>query len=313
MTRFIITIAAALAMTSGVSGVLAAPPPEAGAQTAVVGDLYSGLASGCLSYAKVADLPQGTLIKAGALSLGEKEIADEMAKTPAAMQEQLKKNAFFLAEQLFTQRLILQLAKDEALQLKQDITKAEDRTLVQGFFKKIVEPIKVTDQEVSDFYEANKDMCGGAALDKVKDQLAPYLLGQKQQEAVTRYVKTLGQRMTIEVSAAWAKEQAELSKDNPVGKARASGKPSLVDFGSKGCRPCDMLAPILETLKKKYEGTANVLFISVVEQQLLAARYGIESIPVQIFFDKSGKETFRHVGFYPQEEIEKKMAEMGVM
>jgi len=73
-----------------------------------------------------------------------------------------------------------------------------------------------------------------------------------------------------------------------------------------------MLAPILETLKKKYEGTANVLFISVVEQQLLAARYGIESIPVQVFFDQSGKETFRHVGFYPQEEIEKKMAEMGV-
>jgi len=312
MIRFIIAIATALAVTTGVSDVLASSPAADGGQIAVVGDLYSGLASGCLNYAKAADLPQGTLIKAGALSLGEKEIADEMAKAPPAMQEQLKKNAFFLAEQLFTQRLILQLAKDEAVQSKQDITKADDRTLVQGFFKKITEPIKVTDQEVSDFYKANKDMFDGATLDKVKDQLAPYLLGQKRQEAVTRYIETLGQRMTIEVSAGWAKEQAELSKDNPVGKARASGKPSLVDFGSKGCRPCDMLAPILETLKKKYEGKANVLFISVREEQLLAARYGIESIPVQIFFDKSGKETFRHVGFYPQEEIEKKMAELGV-
>jgi thioredoxin 1 len=44
----------------------------------------------------------------------------------------------------------------------------------------------------------------------------------------------------------------------------------------------------------------------------LAARYGIQSIPVQIFFDKDGKEVFRHVGVFPQEEIEKKLAEMGV-
>ena len=73
-----------------------------------------------------------------------------------------------------------------------------------------------------------------------------------------------------------------------------------------------MLAPILVTLKKKYEGKANVIFISVREEQALAARYGIRLIPVQIFFDKDGKEVFRHTGFWPQEELEKKLAEMGV-
>jgi len=45
---------------------------------------------------------------------------------------------------------------------------------------------------------------------------------------------------------------------------------------------------------------------------VLAARYGIGSIPVQVLFDKDGKERFRHVGFFPQDEIEKKLAEMGV-
>jgi len=97
-----------------------------------------------------------------------------------------------------------------------------------------------------------------------------------------------------------------------VGKARSSGKPSLVDFGSKGCGPCDMMAPILATLSKKYDGKANVLFVHVGEEQILASRYGIQSIPVQVFFDKDGREVFRHVGFFPQEEIEKKLAEMGV-
>jgi thioredoxin 1 len=146
----------------------------------------------------------------------------------------------------------------------------------------------------------------------VKPQIAEFLRQQKQQEVVAQHVRALGQRTHIAVSAAWAEAQAKLAKDNPVDQARASGKPSLVDFGAKGCRPCDMLAPILETLKKKYDGQANVLFVFVVQERILAARYAIDSIPVQVFFDKDGKEVFRHVGFFPQEEIAKQMAKMGV-
>lgn len=43
-----------------------------------------------------------------------------------------------------------------------------------------------------------------------------------------------------------------------------------------------------------------------------AARYGVQSIPVQIFFDKDGREVFRHVGFFPKDQITAKLAEMGV-
>lgn len=42
-------------------------------------------------------------------------------------------------------------------------------------------------------------------------------------------------------------------------------------------------------------------------------RYGIDAIPTQIFFDKEGKEVFRHTGFFPQEQIEKKLSELGAM
>ena len=72
------------------------------------------------------------------------------------------------------------------------------------------------------------------------------------------------------------------------------------------------IAPILKDLEAKYKDKLNVLFVHVREKQILAARYGIETIPVQIFFDRTGKEVFRHVGFWPQAEIEKKLAEMGV-
>jgi thioredoxin 1 len=72
------------------------------------------------------------------------------------------------------------------------------------------------------------------------------------------------------------------------------------------------MAPILEDLKAEYEGRLNVLFVHVREDPVLAAVYGIESIPVQVFFDKAGKEVFRHVGFFARDEIEKKLSELGV-
>ena len=155
-------------------------------------------------------------------------------------------------------------------------------------------------------------MFGGAKLEQVKRSIDQYLLQQKQQEVVSRHIRTMGQRTPIQVSASWAKIQAPLAKDNPVDKVRNSGRPSLVDFGAAGCGPCDRMAPMLAALKKKYAGKVNVEFVHVREEQVLALRYGVQSIPVQIFFDKDGREVFRHTGFYGQAEIEKKLAEMGV-
>ena len=287
----------------------ATTPAPAASQPAAINDTYPGLASSGLVFARLADLPKGTVLKAGDLTIAEKEVADEIAKAPKEVQDQLKKNSFFLLEQMATKALLLREAKADA---GKAAAGADERALIQAHLGKLAESVKVGDEEIAEFYKNNKDAVGGAELDKVKPQIAAYLRQEKQQELVVQHVKTLGQRTSIEVSASWAKEQAALAKDNVVDKARASGKPSLVDFGSKGCRPCDMLAPILETLKKKYDGQANVLFVSVVQEQILAARYGIQAIPVQVFFDKDGKEVLRHVGFWPQEELEKQLAKLGV-
>jgi thioredoxin 1 len=280
--------------------------------TGCVNDSYPALVSGALAYAKLVALPAGTRLKAGELVITEQEVTDQVSKAPADVQGQLRKNQFFLLEQIATGKLLLAEARADAARNGRDISSLSEKDLIQGHLGNLANAVTVSDEEIADFYKSNKDAVGGAELDKVKPQIAAYLRQQRQQELVAQHIKNLGQRMNIEVSAEWARQQAVLAKDNPVDKARASGKPSLVDFGSKGCRPCDMLAPILEALKKKYDGQANVLFVSVVQEQILAARYGIEAIPVQIFFDKDGKEVLRHVGFFPQEEIEKQMAKMGV-
>ncbi len=294
----------------------AAEVPSANADVtkkpALVCDVYPGLASNGLTYARLSDLPSGVILKTDSLTIKDTDIAGEIAKVPPEMQAQVKKSAgFFMLENLATRQLMVVLARAKTPEQK-DAPSSDEREMIQKYLTGLVANVEVSDAEVTKFYEENKDAVGGATLDQVKDQLKQLVLQQKQQNLVDEHVRTLGQRISIEVSASWTKEQAVLAKDNPVDKARSSGKPSLVDFGSTGCRPCDMLAPILETLKKKYAGKLNVLFIHVGQEQILAARYGIQSIPLQFFYDKEGKEVFRHLGFWPQAEIEKKLAEMGV-
>jgi len=92
----------------------------------------------------------------------------------------------------------------------------------------------------------------------------------------------------------------------------ADGLPRLIELGSVNCIPCKMMAPILENLKKEYVGRMQVDFIDVNANPDAARPFNITFIPTQVFLDKDGKEVFRHVGFFPQEEIEKQMAKMGV-
>jgi thioredoxin 1 len=278
-----------------------------------VNDKYPGLALGCLSYAKLTKLPAGLLLKSADITVSSTDAADLIAKNPKEIQEQLKKNEFFLVEQIATEKILVAVArKDAADSNRTDLANKTDKEVIQAYFEKVVKSVSVTDAEVNQFYQENKDACGGASLDAMNDQIKQYVLSQKQQLVVTEHIKTLGKKLPIEVSSKWVSAQAVLVKDNPVDKARASGKPSVVDFGATGCRPCDMMVPVLANLKEKYAGKVNILFVHVKEEQILADRYGVQSIPIQVFFDKDGKEVFRHTGFYPQAEIEKKLTEMEV-
>lgn len=81
-------------------------------------------------------------------------------------------------------------------------------------------------------------------------------------------------------------------------KALASGQLIMVDFWADWCGPCKMLAPVIEGLGDEYEGKAIVGKINVDEEQELAIRYGVMSIPTVIFF-KDGEEVARKVGVMP--------------
>ena len=88
--------------------------------------------------------------------------------------------------------------------------------------------------------------------------------------------------------------------------------PRLVDLGADKCVPCKMMAPILEGLKKEYGGRMDVQFIDVWKTSEAGKEYGIRVIPTQIFYGPTGKELFRHEGFFGKEDILAKWKELGV-
>jgi len=88
--------------------------------------------------------------------------------------------------------------------------------------------------------------------------------------------------------------------------------PGLIDIGADQCIPCKMMAPILKELQKEYAGVFNVTFIDVWKDPDAGRKFGIRIIPTQIFFDASGKELYRHEGFFSKEDILSKWKEFGI-
>lgn len=87
---------------------------------------------------------------------------------------------------------------------------------------------------------------------------------------------------------------------------------TLVDLGANECIPCKMMVPVMEKVKKKYKGKAAIIFIDVWRDKAPAKRFGIRAIPTQIFFDKDGKEVYRHEGFMSEAEIDRVFSKIGV-
>jgi thiol-disulfide isomerase/thioredoxin len=317
MTRFHVLIAASIMFFASTLPIYGSDPngrqtTPSRPETKIVKDLYPNMELEFLKDAAVSDLPEGVLLRVDTVVIESKELNKTIADANEKMQPQLKKYASFLLEQIAIPKLLATEIKNDAVKNGKAITEPNEDKIIQDYVRTLAKTVKISESEIQKFYNENKDSLSGAKLEQVKPQIEQLLAQQKMQQLINELIKTIGRRMKIEVSASWLKTQAVLEQDNPVNKARNSGKPTLVDFGSKGCVPCDMLAPILETLKEKYKGKANVVVVLTGEEQVLAIRYGIEVIPLQIFYDKSGKEVFRHTGFFSQEEIEKQLSQMGV-
>lgn len=65
--------------------------------------------------------------------------------------------------------------------------------------------------------------------------------------------------------------------------------PCMVDFYADWCRPCRMVAPIMDELAKEYKGKIRIYKVNTDEQRELSGIFNIRSIPTMLFVPKSGQ------------------------
>jgi thioredoxin 1 len=92
----------------------------------------------------------------------------------------------------------------------------------------------------------------------------------------------------------------------------ATAKVTFVELGSNSCVPCREMQPVMRGIERAFGDQVEVIFYDVGEDDTPAREYGISMIPTQVFLDADGDEFHRHVGFYPQEEIEALLVDHGL-
>jgi len=115
------------------------------------------------------------------------------------------------------------------------------------------------------------------------------------------------ERVAGDVSAGRSETGSGEVREVPV-----KGMVTMLDLGADSCIPCKMMAPILTKMEKRYDGKAAIIFIDVWKHRDQAKRFSVRAIPTQIFFDKEGKEIYRHMGFMGEAAIVEQLKKMGV-
>lgn len=84
-----------------------------------------------------------------------------------------------------------------------------------------------------------------------------------------------------------------------------SGKPTMIVFHSNSCAPCKEMSAIIAQIKPDYEKRVNIIDILVDDQaeQRLINRFGINTIPTSVFYDKAGKSVGQQIGVIEKDKL----------
>jgi thioredoxin len=113
----------------------------------------------------------------------------------------------------------------------------------------------------------------------------------------------------VQLTKAMFLEKVYNYEKSPDKWAFIGDKPCIIDFYADWCRPCKMVAPIMEELSSKYKGQITIYKVNTDQEQELAQFFGIRSIPTVFFCPATGDPQMAQ-GALPKETYEKAITEL---
>ncbi len=276
----------------------------------IVMDVYPQLSDSPIGEGILTSLPRDVVLRSEDIIILQSEIDDYLEELSPSMQTQLENNKVFILEQLFTEQIMLTEAITKLEEEGTNIDGKADMEILQTFFGNLVTDVEVDDREVEVFYEEHKELLNGMPFEEAEDQIKGLLIQMQQQEMVEDYVMDTIAGKQMEVQESWFHRQAEKALDNELDQARVSGQPTFVAFKSEGCVTCEEMEPIYEQVGNIYSNRVNIIEVQAEENQFLASRYGVQSVPTHIFYDDQGIEFYRETGSMEREDIEELLADL---
>ena len=85
-----------------------------------------------------------------------------------------------------------------------------------------------------------------------------------------------------------------------------SETPVIVDFWAEWCGPCHAVSPVLDKIAEERAGELKLVKVNIDQEQMLAQRYGVMSIPTMILF-RGGEPAAAAIGAMPKAAIERQL------
>ena len=98
----------------------------------------------------------------------------------------------------------------------------------------------------------------------------------------------------------------QVTDGNFAAEVLESETPVLVDFWAEWCGPCHAIAPVLERIADERAEEVTLVKVNIDEEQGLAMRYGIQSIPTVVLF-KDGQPAAAAIGAQPKTALERSL------
>lgn len=284
----------------------------AGDEAETVNGRYPGLLKGPLATATFGPLPHGVLVRYADKTLRKAALDKIIDNADPALQPQFRKNALLLAQELVTRDLLQAAARDAAARQGRETTDESPAALISRHLQDVASGVDVADKDLRAYYAAHPAQFEGKSFGDVRDTLEKFLRRKMRQDKVNAYVRNLGARYNTVLAKEWGLAKAAAMADNPIYRARRSGKPTMIMWSAATCKPCHKMKPHVQELKRQLAGKANIITVMADEQQLLAMRHGITATPTEIFYDAQGVERHRDNKYLSRKDILDAFREVGL-